>query len=139
MTSEEIFKESAEYLAGKLKERQNELVLKLPEIYITDVRAAYYAGLKSGLRHHSHDYLVKTVKLKKRIAELEAGGPKWHKPSEKLPEECTTVLACEFNNEEPSLYRFVTSDQWEWLPRRIAVLNNAEITKWCEIPKYTEE
>lgn len=73
------------------------------------------------------------------IAGLKAGRPKWHRPSEKLPEECTTVLACEFNNEEPSLYRFVTSDQWEWLPRRIAVLNNAEISKWCEIPKYTEE
>ena len=70
MTSEEIFKESAEYLAGKLEERKNELVLKLPEIYITDVRAAYYAGLKSGLRHHSHDYLVKTEKLKKRFKKL---------------------------------------------------------------------
>lgn len=70
MTSEEIFKESAAYLAGKLEERKNELVLKLPEIYITDVRAAYYAGLKSGLRHHSHDYLVKTEKLKKRFKKL---------------------------------------------------------------------
>ena len=70
MISEEIFKESAKYLAGKLEERKHELVLKLPEIYITDVRAAYYAGLKSGLRHHSHDYLVKTEKLKRRFKKL---------------------------------------------------------------------
>ena len=70
MTGEEIFKESAKYLAGKLEERKNELVLRLPEIYIMDVRAAYYAGLKSGLRHHSYDYLIKTEKLKKRFKKL---------------------------------------------------------------------
>lgn len=72
------------------------------------------------------------------LAGLKAGRPKWHKPSEKLPEECSLVLAFEFENSEPALFEFVTSNTWEWMPRRIACLHNDQIKCWCEIPKYTE-
>jgi hypothetical protein len=73
------------------------------------------------------------------LAGLKAGKPKWFKPSEKLPEECSTVLAYDFEDSEPALFRFVASDTWEYLPRRIAWLSNDQIKCWCEIPKYTEE
>lgn len=64
----------------------------------------------------------------------------WHKPSEKLPEECSLVLAYDIADKEPSLYYFVASDQWEWLPRRIVFLSNGQIKRWKEIvpPKETE-
>lgn len=67
------------------------------------------------------------------IAGLKAG--RWHTPDEKLPEECTTVVAYGLGDEEPTTFYFVCSDQWEWIPRRIAVLTNEQIKKWCEIPK----
>lgn len=73
------------------------------------------------------------------LAGLEAGRPKWHKPSEKLPADCSLVLAYDFEDSEPALFKFVTSNTWEWMPRRIACLNNDQIKRWCEIPKYTEE
>lgn len=57
----------------------------------------------------------------------------WHKPSEKLPERCSLVLAYAFDDTEPSLYQFVTNDQWEWMPRRIAFLSNDQIRLWKEI------
>lgn len=67
----------------------------------------------------------------------------WHKPSEKLPEECSLVLAYGFDDTEPSLYYFVASDFWEWMPRRIASLSNDQIRLWKEIvlpelPKESE-
>lgn len=57
----------------------------------------------------------------------------WHKPSEKLPEECSLVLAYSFDDTEPSLWKFVTSDQWEWLPKRIVFCSNDQIRMWKEI------
>ncbi len=72
------------------------------------------------------------------LAGLKAGRPKWHKPSEKLPEECSLVLAFEFEDSEPTLFEFVTSNTWEWMPRRIACLHNDQIKCWCEIPKFKE-
>lgn len=77
---------------------------------------------------------IKISMLEKENAELKAGGPKWYTPDEKLPEECTTVVAYGFDDIEPTTYHFVCSDQWEWLPRRIAVLSNEQIKKWCNIP-----
>ena len=67
----------------------------------------------------------------------------WHKPSEKLPEECSLVLAFDFEDTEPSLYYFVASDCWEWMPRRIAYFSNDQIRMWKEIvlpelPKESE-
>ena len=73
------------------------------------------------------------------LAGLKTGKSKWHKPSEKLPGECSTVLAYDFEDSEPALFRFVASDTWEYFPRRIACLSNNQIKCWCEIPKYTEE
>ena len=57
----------------------------------------------------------------------------WHKPSEKLPEECSLVLAYSFEDTEPALWEFVTSDQWEWLPKRIVFCSNDQIRLWKEI------
>lgn len=73
------------------------------------------------------------------LAGLKAGRPKWHKPSEKLPADCSLVLAFDFEDSEPALFEFVTSNTWEWMPRRIACLNNDQIKCWCDIPKYMEE
>ncbi len=61
------------------------------------------------------------------LAGLKAGKTKWHKPSEKLPAGCSLVLAYDFEDSEPALFRFVTSNTWEWMPRRIAWLNNDQI------------
>jgi len=65
----------------------------------------------------------------------------WHKPGEKLPEECSLVLAYGFEDTEPSLYYFVASDCWEWMPRRIVFLSNDQIRMWKEIvlPKEIEK
>ena len=68
----------------------------------------------------------------------------WHKPSEKLPKECSLVLAYSFEDTEPALWEFVTSDQWEWLPKRIVFCSNDQIRLWKEIvlpelPKEIEE
>ena len=65
----------------------------------------------------------------------------WHKPCEKLPEDCSLVLAYGFDDTEPSLYEFVASDCWEWMPRRIASLSNDQIRLWKEIvlPKESKE
>ena len=57
----------------------------------------------------------------------------WHKPSEKLPEECSLVLAYSFEDTEPALWEFVTSDQWEWMPKRIVFCSNDQIRLWKEI------
>lgn len=83
--------------------------------------------------------IIKGVGICSYLAGLEAGRPKWHKPSEKLPAECSLVLAFDFDDSEPALFKFVTSDTWEWMPRRIAFLSNDQIKCWCEIPKYTGE
>ena len=65
----------------------------------------------------------------------------WHKPSEKLPKECSLVLAYSFEDTEPALWEFVTSDQWEWLPKRIVFCSNDQIRLWKEIvpPKEIKE
>lgn len=83
--------------------------------------------------------IIKGVGICSYLAGLGASRPKWHKPSEKLPAECSLVLAFDFDDSEPALFKFVTSDTWEWMPRRIAFLSNDQIKCWCEIPKYTEE
>ena len=57
----------------------------------------------------------------------------WHKPSEKLPEECTLVLAYLFEETEPTICEYVVSDQWECLPRRIVFCSNDQVRKWKEI------
>ena len=63
----------------------------------------------------------------------------WHKPSEKLPERCSLVLAYAFDDTEPALWEFVTSDQWEWLPKRIVFCSNDQIRLWKEIVPPKEE
>lgn len=64
----------------------------------------------------------------------------WHKTSEKLPKDCSLVLAYGFDDTEPTLYYYVASDTWEWMPKRIAVYSNDQIRLWKEIvlPKEIE-
>lgn len=57
----------------------------------------------------------------------------WHKPSEKLPEECTLVLAYLFEETEPTLCKYIVSNQWECLPKRIVFCSNDQVRKWKEI------
>lgn len=57
----------------------------------------------------------------------------WHKPSEKLPEECSLVLAYLFEETEPTICEYVVSDQWECLPKRIVFCSNDQVRKWQEI------
>ena len=65
----------------------------------------------------------------------------WHKTSEKLPKDCSLVLAYGFDDTEPTLYYYVASDTWEWMPKRIAVYSNDQIRLWKEIilPKESEQ
>lgn len=64
----------------------------------------------------------------------------WHKPSEKLPEECSLVLAYLFEETEPTICKYVVSNQWECLPKRIVFCSNDQVRKWKEIvpPVYEE-
>jgi len=57
----------------------------------------------------------------------------WHKPSEKLPEENSLVLALLFNETEPTICKYVVSNQWECLPKRIVFCSNEQVRKWKEI------
>lgn len=57
----------------------------------------------------------------------------WHKPSEKLPEECSLVLAYLFEETEPTLCEYVVSNQWECLPRRFVFCSNDQVRLWKEI------
>ena len=130
MTSNEINKESTEYLAKKLNERKNELVLKLPEIYINDIRKAYADGLKSGLKHHAHDYLVAT---KRRIekAKAEKG---WHNIKDNpqdLPTEDGQYLIYEIQYGDPwyDVARFITG-------ANVFGTEHEKIIAWRELPKY---
>ena len=70
------------------------------------------------------------------IAGAELGYTKaneWHKPGEKLPEECSLVLAYLFEEAEPTICEYVVSDQWECLPRRIVYCSNDQVRMWKEI------
>ena len=64
----------------------------------------------------------------------------WHKPSEKLPEECSLVLAYLFEETEPTICEYVVSNQWEFLPKRIVFCSNDKVRLWQEIvlPKESE-
>lgn len=57
----------------------------------------------------------------------------WHKPREKLPEECSLVLAYLFEETEPTICEYVVSNQWECLPKRIVFCSNDQVRKWKEI------
>jgi hypothetical protein len=66
-------------------------------------------------------------------AGLEAGEPKWHKPSEKLPEENQWVLVydggytvCNYHSYTPI----------KWLDTYENEVYEGNIIKWCEIPKF---
>lgn len=87
MTGYEMRNETIDYLKKMLEKRKNELVLKMPEIYIKDIQKAYNDGLKSGLRHHSHDYLVKTSDLKKRYEKQKEINKELVDENEKLKEQ----------------------------------------------------
>ena len=66
-------------------------------------------------------------------SEEESKANEWHKPSEKLPEECSLVLAYLFEETEPTICEYVVSDQWECLPKRIVFCSNDQIRLWKEI------
>lgn len=69
----------------------------------------------------------------------------WHdlrkNPRDLPTEDCKDYLAIALDDTEPSLYMYLASDegQWEWEPRRIAVLSNDQIKAWCEIPTFEED
>ena len=85
--------------------------------------------------------IIQTCAIKESIKQAYKDGAEfgynkaneWHKPSEKLPKECSLVLAYSFEDTEPALWEFVTSDQWEWLPKRIVFCSNDQIRLWKEI------
>ena len=71
----------------------------------------------------------------------------WHdlrkNPRDLPTEECKDYLAIALDDTEPSLYMYLAGDdetegQWEWEPRRIAVLSNDQIKAWCDFPRFEE-
>jgi hypothetical protein len=71
---------------------------------------------------------------------------RWHFPAKgELPEDCSRVLAIEKERSEcrAGLYDYLDSEdgegQWEWLPRRIAVLSNDQILAWQYLPEEPKE
>lgn len=108
------------------KEKHNDLIENVAITFFN-----YGKGVDTKTCYDELEYLLKRA--------FKAGRPKWHKPSEKLPADCSLVLAYDFEDSEPALFEFVTSDTWEWMPRRIACLSNDQIKCWCEIPKFDEE
>jgi hypothetical protein len=71
---------------------------------------------------------------------------RWHFPAKgELPEDCSRVLAIEKERSEcrAGLYDYLESEdgegQWEWLPRKIAVLSNDQILAWQYLPEEPQE
>ena len=151
MTGYEMRNETIDYLKKMLEKRKNELVLKMPEIYIKDIQEAYSDGLKSGLRHHSHDYLVKTVELKKRYEKQkeinkelvdeneELKRSLWHnlrKNPQDLPKEDGAVLVVDMDYGHPG---YKVALFWKvdgaFTGHYLAKL---DVIAWREIPVFQE-
>ncbi len=127
MTREEMAEEYVDTLLNKDDPELDKLLDEnLGDLKLTTKQAGVLLGI------------IKGVGICSYLAGFEAGRTKWNKPSEKLPADCSLVLAFGFENSEPALFEFVTSNTWEWMPRRIACLSNDQIKRWCEIPKCTE-
>lgn len=86
--------------------------------------------IKNNLHSKEEDY-IKAFKDGAKFGYNKAN--EWHKPSEKLPEECTLVLAYLFEDTKPTMCKYVVSDQWECLPRRILFCSNDQVRLWKEI------
>ena len=116
VVSKTIFKDGAEFGYNKCKEELNQ------------------KGL--ALQSDMDKTIEQNIALKK---ELEKAN-EWHKPCEKLPEECSLVLAYSLNDTEPSLWEFVANDQWEKKKKRVLFCSNNQIRLWKEIvlPKESE-
>ena len=151
MTGYEMRNETIDYLKKMLEKRKNELVLKMPEIYIKDIQEAYSDGLKSGLRHHSYDYLVKTADLKKRYKKQKKINKElvdeneelkrscWHnlrKNPQDLPKEDGAVLVVDMDYGHPgyNVALFWKKDG-AFTGHRLAKL---DVIAWREIPVFQE-
>ena len=101
-------KEAEEYtcFVKSTKERWN-----CEKIFYADIELAYQKGAEFGYNKANE----------------------WHKPSEKLPEECSLVLAYLFEETEPTICEYVVSNQWECLSKRIVFCSNDQVRKWKEI------
>ena len=72
----------------------------------------------------------------KRIAELEAQLPKWHKVSEgDLPKECDYVYCVD----ELASYILCFTPDGLWNDGRGTLLELQEIAMWCELPQPPKE
>ena len=97
------------------------------------------------IKNHSHKLVknfTETDLINRELTIFKAGYNKaneWHKPSEKLPEECSLVLAYVFDETEPSLCEYIVSDQWECLPKRIVFCSNDQVRAWKELPALPKE
>lgn len=107
MTDEEM---AEEYLKEKLEERKDKFVFELPEVYITDVKQAFLAGLK-------------------------AGRPQWHKVADgdlpKIGKPCFVYLA----NDSVIIARLREDNVWT-TDGHNAFEN---VIAWCEIPTFDKE
>lgn len=152
MTGIEMRKEAADYLTTQLEERKNAGITKVPMFDERDVLQAYSDGLLSGLRHHSHDYLVKTVDLKKRYEKQkeinkelvdeneELKRSRWHnlrKNPQDLPKEDGAVLVVDMDYGHPG-YKVALfwKEDGAFTGHRLAEL---DVIAWREIPVFQEE
>ena len=100
-------------------------------------------GYKDGLKAGYHEGLKAKVNFT-TISDCPIKY-EWHdlrkNPRDLPTEDCKDYLAIALDDTEPSLYMYLASDegQWEWEPRRIAVLSNDQIKAWCEIPTFEED
>ena len=124
MTDEEM---AEEYLKEKLEERKDKFVFELPEVYITDVKQAFLAGLK-------------------------AGRPQWHYVKDgDYPDTDRTVLA--YSDDVVSghypyfakYYKGFTNTKKNGVDLNWNCWRNnmqrelVEPTVWCEIPTFDKE
>lgn len=108
MKDEEMAKE---YLKEKLEERKDKFVFELPEVYITDVKQAFLAGLKAKTQWHD---------LRKNPNDLP------DEPNEKMRVNETWVYVKFFDN----TYGLVDKG---------ALKNYSGAIAWCELPTFDKE
>lgn len=80
---------------------------------------------------------VSSVTIKEAFfAGLRAGRPKWHKVTDKLPEENQWVLVYDGSYTVCNYHSYTSI---KWLDVYENEVCESNIIAWCEIPKYTEE
>lgn len=132
-----MFEKEAEEYTGKVHRYRDNLKELIQD---EDVFDAFIDGAEFGYNKALEQCAEKFAESNRKWQEVLDKANEWHKPNEKLPEECSLVLAYLFEETEPTICEYVVSNQWECLPKRIVFCSNDQVRLWKEIvlPKESE-